>query len=45
MNRHDSGRRLWPVAKATCHREWGMWVFGELQYSKDLQELLDIVDI
>lgn len=45
MSRHNSSCRLWPAAKTTWHREWGMWLIGELQYSKDLQELLDIFDI
>lgn len=45
MKRHDSSGKLWPVAQQTWHHNWGVWLAGELQYSEDLKELLDVIDI
>jgi hypothetical protein len=45
MSRQDSSCKLWPATKASWHHNWGVWLAGELQYSKDLKELLDVVDI
>jgi hypothetical protein len=45
MRRREGSSRLWPVAKATWHHHWGVWLVGEQRYSKDLKELLDVFDI
>jgi hypothetical protein len=45
MSRRNGNCELWPVTKTTWHRKWGVWFAGEVQYSKDLKELLDIIDI